>query len=101
MCACKIGMLVITFSYGDHSRELTMIRILHIKVCCHSSIWVSILHPKAYILVHQDHKVPRTEAHELLVPSDHKVPGSNAQSLVPSHDSTLQVSKVACVLRHT
>jgi hypothetical protein len=60
-----------------------------------------LLHLKAYILIHQDHKVPGTEAHELLVPSDHKVPGSNAQLLVPSHDASLQVSKVTCVLRHT
>jgi len=66
-------------------------RILDTTVCFHSSFWVFILHPKAYILIHQDHKVPGSEV-QLLVPLDHKVP-----LLVPSHEEALQVPKVACV----
>jgi len=74
--------------------------IMDITVCCNSSFWVLVLHPKAYILIHQDHKVPGSEA-QLLVPLDHKVPCSNMQLLVPSHDAALQVPKVASVLHHT
>jgi len=87
-------------------------RILGITVCCHSSFWMLVLHWKAYILIHQDHKVPGSAA-QLLVPLDHKVPGpeaqlldhrvpgSNAQLLVSSHGANLQVPKAACILHHT
>jgi len=72
--------------------------ILDIVVGCPSSFRAFTSHPKAYILIHQDHKVPGSEA-QLLVPLDHKVSGSHARLPVPSHDAALHVPRkpVYCI----
>jgi len=61
--------------------------------CCHSSYWVSFtLHPKAYMLIRQDHKVAGSEAHsQLQVPSDQ----CKDTSMPPSY------AKGGCVLHQT
>lgn len=51
------------------------------------------LPPKAYILVHQDHKVPGSDAQLLVLLDERK-----EASMVPSsHGATLQAPKLACV----
>jgi len=73
---------------------------MRILDCCHSNFWVYILHPKAYILIHQDQTVPGSEG-QLLVSLDHKVPCSNTQLLVPSHEEAIQGSKGSlCIASH-